>query len=79
MDFNGTTPFDQLTEKWSPVLDHGEIPQIQDNYRRKVTAALLENQETALKEASLNESAPLNNVGEFGLGGLNNTQKPMAG
>ena len=79
MDFNGTTPFDQLTEKWSPVLDHGDIPQIQDNYRRKVTAALLENQETALKEASLNEAAPLNNVGEFGLGGLNNTQKPMAG
>ena len=40
MDFNGVTPFDQLTEKWSPVLDHSDMPSIQDDYRRKVTAAL---------------------------------------
>ena len=49
MDFNGVTPYDQLTEKWSPVLDHQAMPEIEDGYRRKVTAALLENQESALE------------------------------
>ena len=37
-------------QKWAPVLDHPELPKITDNYRRSVTAVILENQETALKE-----------------------------
>lgn len=37
-------------EKWAPILEHAEIPAIQDNYKKHVTAVLLENQETALRE-----------------------------
>ena len=40
----------QLTEKWKPVLDHEDLPKIEDKYRRQVTAILLENQELALQE-----------------------------
>ena len=32
-----------LTKKWSPVLDHGDLPQITDPYKRAVTALVLEN------------------------------------
>jgi hypothetical protein len=80
MDFNGITPYDQLAEKWSPVLDHSDMPNIEDNYRRKVTAALLENQESALRESGqLNESSPLNSVGSAGLQGVGGEQKPLGG
>ena len=50
MDFNGTTPYDQLVEKWAPVLDHKDMPSIEDGYKKKTTAALLENQERAFAE-----------------------------
>ena len=40
----------QLTEKWKPVLDHEDLPKIEDKFRRQVTAILLENQEQALME-----------------------------
>jgi hypothetical protein len=78
MDFNGVTPFDQLTEKWSPVLDHSDMPSIQDDYRKKVTAALLENQEGALREQALSES-PLNSAGSAGLQGVGGDQRPLGG
>ena len=80
MDFNGVTPYDQLTEKWSPLLDHDSMPRIEDNYRRKVTAALLENQEKALSEQAINE-APLNLAGSDGLKGIGTTNpaRPYAG
>ena len=39
-----------LTEKWAPILDHADLPQISDPYRKAVTAQLLENQEKFLKE-----------------------------
>ena len=54
-----STPYDQLSEKWEPVLEHASLPAIQDSYKKKVTAALLENQERALKEQNLHE-APTN-------------------
>jgi len=41
---------EQLQEKWAPVLNHDGLPEIKDNYRKSVTAILLENQEKALKE-----------------------------
>ena len=80
MDFNGVTPYDQLTEKWSPVLEHSEMPAISDDYRKKVTAALLENQEAALREQNLHE-APLNSLGANGLKGIgtSNPARPYAG
>ena len=39
-----------LMEKWSPVLNHESAPTISDNYKKAVTARLLENQEVALAE-----------------------------
>ena len=38
----------QLAEKWSPVINHGDLPEITEDYRKKVVAVLLENTERAL-------------------------------
>ena len=56
------TPYDQLEEKWNPVLETSALPSLDDHYKRKVTAALLENTETALREQTLNET-PANAMG----------------
>ena len=46
-----------LTEKWSPILNHQDLPEIKDPYRKAVTAQLLENQEKFLNEqAAMGES-----------------------
>jgi hypothetical protein len=37
-------------KKWAPVLDHADAPEFKDNYRKAVTAKLLENTERALNE-----------------------------
>jgi len=52
-------------KKWQPVLEHADLPKINDSYRRAVTATILENQERAMKEdaAFLNEAAPTNSTG----------------
>jgi len=42
--------FDQLIEKWAPVLNEESAGQITDHHRKAVTAAILENQERALNE-----------------------------
>ena len=39
-----------LMKKWAPILEHTGAPAIKDNYRKEVTAILLENQEKALQE-----------------------------
>jgi|TARA_B100000900_G_scaffold393979_1_gene390991 hypothetical protein len=54
-----------LQEKWQPVLEHADLPEIKDAYRRAVTTVILENQEKALKEdaAFLGEAAPTNATG----------------
>ena len=62
MDFNGTTPYDTLVEKWNPLLNHEALPEIHDSYKKKCTAMLLENQEKALREQYLVE-APNNIMG----------------
>jgi hypothetical protein len=56
-------------EKWGPVLDHESAPEIQDRYRKAVTARLLENQEVALREEQaqaqgnfISEAAAANNI-----------------
>lgn len=61
---------EQMERKWSPILDHEHLPYIKDNYRRAVTAQLLENQERAMAEEArqLNEAAPANNWGAGNLG-----------
>ena len=54
---------EQLQEKWGAVINHSDLPEIKDSYKRSVTAVLLENQEKALREdrVALNEAAPINN------------------
>jgi len=42
------TLVEQLERKWEPVMEHNSLSPIKDNYRRAVTAILLENQEQAL-------------------------------
>ena len=53
---------EHLQEKWQPVLQHPDLPEIKDSYRRAVTTIILENQEKSIKEdrAFLKESAPTN-------------------
>ena len=36
-------------KKWQPVLDHPELPEVKDSYKRAVTSVILENQERSLK------------------------------
>jgi hypothetical protein len=64
-----------LMEKWSSVLDHESVSPIQDNYKKAVTARLLENQEVALQEERvqmqgnyISEAAAANNIGAGNIG-----------
>ena len=41
---------EELQKKWQPVLEHPELTEIQDPYKRAVTTVVLENQEKALRE-----------------------------
>ena len=52
-------------DKWEPILEHSDLPKIEDNYKKAVTAVILENQEKALAEdrATLEEAAPVNATG----------------
>ena len=56
---------EHLQEKWQPVLEHNDLPEIKDSYRKAVTTIILENQEKALKEdrSFLGEAAPTNATG----------------
>jgi len=47
-----------IKEKWQPVIEHKDLPEIKDSYKRDVTLRLLENQEKFLSEA-----APANSSG----------------
>ena len=49
---------ESLQEKWQPVLEHPDLPKIEDQYKRAVTSVILENQERAMREESsaLNEA-----------------------
>ena len=41
---------ENLRSKWQPVIEHADMPSIKDDYRKNITAIMLENQEKALKE-----------------------------
>ena len=62
MNFDDSTPYDILTEKWEPVLQHNALPSIEDTYKTKVTAVLLENQEQAMRAQRLTEDNTLGGV-----------------
>lgn len=59
---------ENLQKKWAPVLDHESMPHIKDNYKRAVTAVILENQERAMREekSALFETVPSNNIAGSG-------------
>jgi len=56
---------ENLQEKWQPVLEHPDLPKIEDSYKRAVTTVILENQEKAVREDSqfMSEAAPANFAG----------------
>ena len=66
---------EHLQEKWQPVLEHPDLPKIEDSYKRAVTTLILENQENALREdrSFLSESVPVNAMG----GGQMDTWDPI--
>jgi len=60
-----------LVKKWAPILESESVAPIKDNYRKEVTAVLLENQEREIRRGheamgELNEAAPANAVGSYG-------------
>ena len=66
-----------LVNKWEPILSHQDLPEIKDPYRKAVTAQLLENQESFLKEqaalgmgSGLLTEAPTMSVNGAGYQGL---------
>lgn len=59
---------EQAQKKWEEVINHADLPEIKDPYKRAVTAVMLENQEKALQEERaqqgfLSEAAPVNATG----------------
>jgi len=65
---------DALIKKWQPVIEHTDLPKIEDSHKRSVTAQLLENQQNAAREQAshqggshgvslLGEAAPSNAMG----------------
>ena len=71
-----------LLKKWEPILEHSSLPSIKDNYRKEVTAVLLENQERemAKQQEALFEGAPANFGGSsIALGGEGAMSGAVAG
>ena len=65
---------EDLAKKWQPIIEHPDLPSVQDVHRRQTLAVMLENQETAAKEDAagsagfksptlLGEAAPTNATG----------------
>jgi len=80
--------YQQLVEKWGPVLEHESFSPISDSHRRAVTATVLENTERALMESGdlsanmtslLSEASPTNDAGTGGYGGGSTAGGPTAG
>jgi hypothetical protein len=59
---------EHLQKKWKAILEHPDLPEIKDNYKKAVTSVLLENQERALREErmSLFEGPAANNIQSTG-------------
>ena len=62
---------EEVQNKWKPVLEHADLDPIKDSHRRAVTAQILENTESALRESTatfgaqnlLAEATPVNATG----------------
>ena len=80
--------YQQLVEKWSPILEHDSFSPITDSHKKAVTATILENTERALSETGdlsanmtslLSEAAPTNDAGTGGFGSAATAAGPNAG
>ena len=62
---------EEIQNKWKPILEHQDLPEIKDAHKRAVTAQILENTERAISEARaagmnagfMTEAAPTNATG----------------
>jgi hypothetical protein len=63
---------EQIKGKWQPVLEHPDLPAIDNPYKKNVTAVLLENQEQFLSEAPTNSGMAAGALGDntHGAGGV---------
>ena len=59
---------EDVKKKWEAVLDHDDLPEISDPYRRNVTTQLLENQEENMIEEGLITETAANYSGDLGSG-----------
>jgi hypothetical protein len=59
---------ENLQTKWAAILEHPDLPEIKDSYKKAVTSVLLENQERSLREerSAMFEAAPGNNIAASG-------------
>ena len=62
---------EELMQKWAPVLEHEALPGISDKHKAAVTATLLENTETALREGQ--SYSPQALLSEAEVGHVNHT------
>ena len=53
---------ENLRQKWQPVIEHADMPSIKDDYRKNITAIMLENQEKALREAEIANHSGVDSV-----------------
>jgi len=63
---------EQVKGKWQPVLEHPDLPAIDNVYKKNVTAILLENQEQFLSEGPTNSGMAAGALGDasYGQGGV---------
>ena len=61
---NPQVSYDKLVNKWAPVLNEETAGPISDYYRKQVTAAILENQEKAMREEASQSSFGM--INEYG-------------
>ena len=52
-----------LQQKWNGVLDHPDLPTIDDPYRKAVTAVVLENQAVEMQKSGMITESPNNQTG----------------
>ena len=62
---------EHLQEKWQPVLNHPDLPEITDSYKRAVTSVILENQEKELQKDKTMMLSEANGDGNLA-GGVSN-------
>jgi len=63
---------EEIKERWKPVMEHPDLPEIKDPYKRDVTRRLLQNQDEFLSEA-----APVNSAGDMASGNFPKKWDPI--